>query len=822
MSKRIFKTASMLLSTALCFSVAGGILRPVFREMQEAMTAHAATQGAQTENSEVFENGLLAPTTYQEYLPLEKPHDTAVCERFTAIADGKSVYIYDKNSGVYEKYTHAVNADASKNEVTKLQFDDERNLYFLDASAHLYALNPVKQEGEWQVERTGFTCSNFLIHGNELYFTTPSGTQTQLSVTELSAPDVSTSASLLEGLTSDVIAFYNGELYYAETGKYLNKINPKDTSNHGKPTETFIEKFDTAIVSMQVQSGVLTSSDEDGAFRAYNLLAEGALEQVFQAEGSYGAISAYDEKFYAVNGNIVREYDVKTQAFTSFEICAASPAQNRLNGAVKTALAGNRLFLADNGNARISVYNTQTQTFETPIFIDFLPSFLTASADKLLLADGEKAVIYDLQIENYGEVLATFASFNGKLAGIAEVYGTYYLVTENNYYYCLKETVQEDTTVWTQSGVKRTSTRYPKLLTSDAYGFLYMTSGTSVYRFSETDFLDPAVAGEELCSSLPTNTEEFAVDYEHNFYALADNAFYKYTAPQTIEGMYEQSKIDLSTAYVYGETDYTPTLTSFAFGIEENATYLLCDTNYLVQTDALELPTVKNIKVNGTDEEIFASESAEFSVVTVNKGALLVEFDLAQLQGAEVFPYLSFSRTPETLTALKIGETDKYALLANLGETQKNYPAYLVFKDACQPLAEKTYRTVYAEDEQSTGYLTNALPLYKFPFLCPLLTVKDELPRERTVTLLGEIKQLDYEYYHVAWTDENGERWEGYLPKDYVTTFHGAAKEEETHLEGAASSEKDNVWRLAYLLLGFAAICVLVDFLLLRKEKEEE
>jgi hypothetical protein len=56
----------------------------------------------------------------------------------------------------------------------------------------------------------------------------------------------------------------------------------------------------------------------------------------------------------------------------------------------------------------------------------------------------------------------------------------------------------------------------------------------------------------------------------------------------------------------------TATVQSFAFGIEDNVTYLLYQENYLATTDLLNLPTVKNIAVDGADEGVFAKESAVF------------------------------------------------------------------------------------------------------------------------------------------------------------------------------------------------------------------
>ena len=42
---------------------------------------------------------------------------------------------------------------------------------------------------------------------------------------------------------------------------------------------------------------------------------------------------------------------------------------------------------------------------------------------------------------------------------------------------------------WEFSSHKKTSTRYANLLTADAYGYLYIASGSNVYKFTEEAFL---------------------------------------------------------------------------------------------------------------------------------------------------------------------------------------------------------------------------------------------------------------------------------------------------------------------------------------------
>ncbi len=98
-------------------------------------------------------------------------------------------------------------------------------------------------------------------------------------------------------------------------------------------------------------------------------------------------------------------------------------------------------------------------------------------------------------------------------------------------------------------------------------------------------------------------------------------------------------------------------------------------------------------------------------------------------------------------------------------------------------------------------------------------TVTD-MPRGATVTLLGEITQLDHAYYEISYTTENGENLTGYIPKNYVLLFDGSSTAPETITYGNTEDDTDAVGRLTYILLGLAAIGILTDFLLLYKSKK--
>ena len=59
---------------------------------------------------------LVSPISYEQYLPLNEPSDVAVCEDYTAIADGNSIYVYERADNEYR----TVSFPASL--ITKIQF----------------------------------------------------------------------------------------------------------------------------------------------------------------------------------------------------------------------------------------------------------------------------------------------------------------------------------------------------------------------------------------------------------------------------------------------------------------------------------------------------------------------------------------------------------------------------------------------------------------------------------------------------------------------------------------------------------------------------
>ena len=273
--------------------------------------------------------------------------------------------------------------------------------------------------------------------------------------------------------------------------------------------------------------------------------------------------------------------------------------------------------------------------------------------------------------------------------------------------------------------------------------------------------------------------------------------------------------------YVYTQTQETPVI-SAAFGVETKATYVLYNGNFIAASYDLPLPTVHSIAVDGADETLFSQSAAEFCVTECAENTLLLHIDLSALHGAEYFPCVSYRRTEKKIAAITLAETQTYTLLAVYDEAENGYYTALAEKNSCESVSESEFLTAPPEPFASgaKGYVTNAISLYKYPYLTPLLTVCP-LDKNAEVTVLRTVRKLDWEYYLVEYTDENGATQTGFLPAAYVSETNGTAPQAQTTVLGEENANRDLIWRLVYIVLGTLVVCILTDYLILRKNDRE-
>ncbi len=767
-----------------------------------------ASSPALAQTGEPVHAELIAPTSYEQYLRLASPQSVAATDGYLAIADGSTLYVYDEADGLYREYVHTES-------VQKLAFDGSGNLYFL-SHLRLYKLTPEALKNGGSATFLDVACIGFAIENTTLCYYASNSLLTFAPLDELS--DVTTVALEHPLQTESPLAFGKDGLYCVlkneEGGHTVYAINTQTYAL------TAITNVSEKLLSMTVANNLLCFATESNAFFAYSvkdLSAGGSASDVSpitKDEKGYVSVCSHDGSVYAVRDNIVRRYAVESASFTSYEIGASSNSVHRLNGATALTLNKNRLFIADEGNNRVSVYDVETGEFGTPVATEFSTPYLASYQSTLLVASESETTVYSLAKRTYGKPLITLKDedVEGKIVGVASVYGRYYVLTEDNYCYTLSQESGE--WAWTEMQ-KNTQTLRAVAFTADVYGSLYIAyDDDTVYRFTEKELLNADERGAKILENLQF-PEKIAVDYETDLYALVDGAIYEYT--QSDGGMYALKE---SYAPDYGLVkDATPRACSFAFGFEDEFTYLLYDGDYIVRTDELSIPAVNPIPVGNAAELVFGEESAEFTVVTVDVDSILIEFDAAQLKDTVEFPYVAFERTQSQQTALKIGEEGDYSLLAIAKQRTGDYKTCLVLSESCTELDRSSYHTEY--DNARLGYLTSDVSLYKFPYLNELFAQATPA-RGTQVELLGEIVKLDHAYYQVRITDENGGVKTGFIPKPYINLFDGSTPVHGTVVSGSTESDDEGVWRSAYLILGFGAIVILVDFLILHRTKETE
>ena len=762
------------------------------------------SQNCFTANAETEKDVLITPTSYEQYLKLTSPSDVTVNERYTAISDKSAIYLYDSVEGVYRKYGHSQNDDQSKNDVTKLQFSDDGALYFCDKSTSLYRLDPSTLD----VVREDLVCSTFSISGNELYFSNVSGRISSISKVKLSNLSLSSSTAIVDDLASDtVLAILNDEIFYTDSDKYLHKYSNEHSS--------FISNFSNSLTSIAVTNSLFCCTDNSGIFSVYNfidLYANGEnAEPVFTADSNFSKLSIFGDFVYAIDGNSVRQYSISQMAFTDYQICSTSSAENRLNGATDLLLHDGKIISADVGNSRISIREKDGSYQVIPTEIEgSTEQKLCATKDTVLVWTSDRAYLYSLTTN---ELLATFSFGGSQLTGAVGVYGKYYFVTSGNgYYYASLQQTSQDKTEWTLSAPVVKSGSNPTMLTTDVYGNLYVAKSGSLYKQTESEFLD-ATAEINPLFDLPMNAEKLGVDYDGNVYILTGDSLIKYVASAswaTVEYSLEKSP-------VYSETPSN--VTSFTFGVEENRTYILYDNSFVLATPDLNLPTVTKLLTESSHTDVFSQECAQVSIVETKPNSVLIEFDFENFQAdSTYFPYLALTRSEISHTALKLGETSEYCLLAEYDNELREYRTYLVKKSYCEVLPENEFSTAFSDE--TYGYTSNSVHLYKFPYLHNSMTV-GVLSKNQKIKLLGEITKLDHDYYLIECETESGKLL-GYIPKNFVNDFDGSLPETDRYELESAPADVDMIWRLAYLIFGLLAICILSDYLILRKRPEDK
>ncbi len=828
-------TARACACAAAFFASIFAIASPIFGQFSPKQKQSAHAQATKiTKTTPTPDETLCLPNAYEQYLTLENPSSVAVSENYTAIADGLTIYVYNRATNRYTQYDHAVSSDLK---ITHIDFDEAERLYFLTQTAKLYLLS---QNFE-TATLTPVNCNSFEIANGTLYYSIAVAGAVSLfsqPISSLSAEGTALLQNPIEDNHIPALAYNGEDLYYTYKGEFLYSLG-----GNQKPSLTGSA---ATVLSMSFAQDYCYFTDTNFNLYSYRYTDDSARPEQLGKNNAFSFVCVSPGGYiYAVGNQKIREINPETREFTSFEISASSDSDGRLYSAVDTVLSGDTLYTLDQGapaqniSARVlctpaykfgsneTSENGKTATFKIE---ETGAKYIAANGETILIATAPETnspsaaaqpgvlALYDTA----GTRIKTFESQDSEpFAGVANIYDTYYAVSKNYLYKLEKnpETQQYEM-------ISHKTQRANKLLAADVYGSIYLAQAHNVYAFTESEltaaFADESPVNrpaEDAIAILPESaggaetSTKLLVDFHRNVYALHGGALTlcAKTAEEATTYLLKNKN------FVYAQTEATP-VTGAAFGVETEATYILYNGNFIAATYDLPLPTVNTIAAETAAEKLFAEEAADFTVAECAAKTLLVRFDVAGLKGAATFPYISYARIAEKTPAISMGETERYYILAVYDKENNDYYTALAEKISCNIIPSDEFLTdppeEYAGDK--IGYVTNSLPLYKYPYLTDLITVCP-LPRGAEVKVLKTVERLDWKYYQVQYTGETGETKTGFLPAAYVAETNGKVPEAEQTTLGGENNNRDLVWRLVYIILGTLVICILTDYLILRR-----
>lgn len=686
---------------------------------QEQATAVTA------ENAQLF-----LPDSFEQYLSLSAPTDAALYDEYIAVADGTELYVYDRAENSYSHYTHGQN-------ISKIQFSENGQLYFSDEQAYLYSFDIATMTAD----KTGANSSTFYIEGNVIYTAIVTN-----QLTTLSAYDMSDFQTPIHDNLGQIESFNGTPRMTYLDGMLLCAVNQiVYTYTDEGAGDSFLLSRNSGEVSgvsaVCAYDGAIYYAASDGLYRTDT---QSNSKRIYEGTG-FTALTVYGSSLYCVKGASILQTDVSgdTATFTGYEICASSDSVNRLKSGVQTVRTNGLLVTSDSANRRISLYAIKAGTYSA-IACDYAPALVATDGNTVVATDGGMNLyVYD----KTGALLYTNQT-QTTITGIACIYGNVYFITQNSGYGAASETGANI--------IFRNGSSALSALTCDIYGNLYVAHADgSVVRYGETHFLDNTQTGTPLSYTLPSGYSSLRADFEGNLYCMKDNSIYQNGVPF--------ATVDASNT-VYREE--LPDLRSYALGYEDNTVYLLYD-DFMLQTQALAFPVLNRLSYGDVQQTLYTPQT-DLTLVTVQKGAIGIRTDLNLLKTAEegFFPYDGYFRSQTACRGILLSQTEEYYLVALFGSDHK-YTANLFKKTFC----EKVPQSEYYRDQLQTMYLTSDVSPCYFPCLIPALRA-DRLTRATQVRMLGTVESSDtsdYTYAFIEYQMEDGKYAGGFIPLSYLT-----------------------------------------------------
>ncbi len=750
---------------------------------------------------------LLMPETYEQYLELENPSDFAVNDNYIAIADKPAsgnarIYIYDRSGAAgYRVYEHTAPAT-----LTSLQFytyGQETHLYFVSSgTSTLISHFAIDASGDYTATPTSVSCVSFLIANNYLYYATSTSQNITVARMDMEGFDFvgpEQTLSLPDGLTATNINPFFAQSYNTGDDTVYFSANSSICSVTGDSliaTEEWQTKHSILSFAVVGAEDVYYSNTATSPYlslykngKSYEILRNDSLVENVPSMRMVG------DTLYLLCGKNLQTFSPSTVTldlkalsgsvtFNDYEIGKYSVSDVRLGGRAEISAYGGHMVIADAGNERVSVYDSQTNSYAYLHNLGYTPGAVCAGKDIFLVADNEANKLYiyrydALSQENTAPAAEAEIDLGSDMLDGAYSFGCFYLLTDGS----------ESNAAIVTEDYQLTNVLFARSysqIAADLLGNLYLMSGGAVYSTDKNDFSAGTVASRSIHTfeSVPI---DLAVDYTGALCAVTPDALltYKDRTPSTLPAETALAQL------VYSQRKIEPA--SLVFDPITGDCYLLGD-GFIATVQGLGLSSLCNLSAEGVYEDIFASSPAAGTaenglLITAPAGTVAVTLDAATLEESTraLLDCGDYRRLDSERTGIVLSQQNYGTIVlfhqgdASVSPIRHDYEICLLLDTDAEMLHSGI-------DGSVTGNATvsNAVGVYRFPAMRIGTTASEgntgntyqvfgritQLARGQKVTLLGYVSDqqgaLDTDYYFVSYTSEGGQTAYGFVPAAYI------------------------------------------------------
>ncbi len=743
---------------------------------------------------------LLMPETYEQYLELENPSDFAVNDNYIAIADAPAsgnarIYIYDRSDPAagYRVYEH--DTDATLSSLQLYENGGETHLYFVASGDILiYHIDLKTTDGTYTAESTNVPGSSFLIFGKYLYYSTVTSGNITIMRRSMNGFSVNDDMQTITGINTagnGITPYFShneNKLYFS-----VNSVIYSVAIDELQATQE-LWNIDSSIKSFAVVGNYVFYSTTADSNPLYVLDGGTPVAVTRNGENVFNVPSMrlIGDTLYMICGNNVQTLNPAGRTFNEYEIGQYSVSDVRLGGLAEISAYGGRMVIADPANERVSIYNSQTDSYTYLRDLDYVPAAVCAGKDSFLVADNEANKLYiyrydALSQENAAPAAEAAINLGSDVLDGAYSFGCFYLLTDNAAGHGAIVEKSETGYTFTTAPLSGSYSQ----IAADLFGRLYLMSGGAVYPMSDENFRS-GTEGESLYS-FGSGAIDLAVDYAGTLCSVTPDAVITYK-----DGTRTEYPIDSAlNSLVYSAG--TPQPRSLVFDVITGDCYLLGD-GFIAKAGGMNAASLHNLSAEGVYDDLFtaspaADSAASGMLITAPAGTVAVTLDADTLNdsGRTVLDCGDYRRLESARTGVVLSQRayGTIVLFHTGDETtspiRHDYEICLLLNTDAGMLASGYFLTKGdGYDYTGSATVSNNVGVYRFPAM-RIGTTADEgntgntyqtfgriaqLSRGQQVTLLGYISDqngaLDSGYYFVSYTGSQGQTAYGYVPAAYI------------------------------------------------------